>query len=112
MAGRVSPFRVTIDPELCTLCQKCLKACPVYAIDKEGVEHHAINSYCNRCGDCFDACPSGAIDYTVLGYKPSANGSRILFLISAWLVGGAVSLLFVPAALLRILHSLGLFFGG
>lgn len=110
LVGRANPFRVTIDPEICTRCGQCLKVCPIYAIDEKGVNEYQILSYCNRCGDCFPACPSGAIDYTILGRKPSANLARIFFLISAWLIGGSVSLLFVPAAMLRVFHGLTPFF--
>lgn len=105
-AGRLNPFRVTIDPAVCTSCGQCLKACPIYAIDQEGVKNHQISSYCNRCGDCFEACPTGAIDYTVLDQKPQGINSRVLFLISAWLIGGSISLLFVPNAFLRIFHAM------
>jgi len=101
LVGRISPFRVSIRPDLCTLCGQCLKACPVYAIDAEGVKEHKISSYCNRCGDCFDACPTGAIDYTIRGLAPGTPLPRILFLVSAWLIGGSVSLLFVPSAMLK-----------
>ena len=112
IAGRVSPFRVTIDPNICTLCQQCMKVCPMYAIDEQGVKEHKVSSYCNRCGDCFDACPTGAIDYSILGKKQAGVNPRILFLISAWLVGGSVSLLFVPQAGLRIFHSILLIWRG
>ena len=48
-----------------------------------------------------DACPTGAIDYTVGWRKPIAlppGLGRALFLLSAWLVAGSVSLLIVPEA--------------
>ncbi|PIU40588.1 MAG: hypothetical protein COT00_00925, partial [Candidatus Omnitrophica bacterium CG07_land_8_20_14_0_80_50_8] len=67
LVGRLNLFRVTIDPDTCTLCQQCLKVCPVYAIDAKGVLEHKVSSNCNRCGDCFDACPTGAIDYSIVG---------------------------------------------
>jgi len=104
IVGRISPFRVSINPEVCTLCQQCLKACPIYAIDATGVKEHKISSYCNRCGDCFDACPTGAIDYSIGKRLSGTPLPRILFLISAWLIGGSVSLLFVPSAILKIIR--------
>jgi len=106
LMGRGNLFRVSINPSVCTLCEQCLKACPIYAIDLKGVREHKISDHCNRCGDCFDACPTGAIDYSILGKLNDTPIPRVLFLIAAWLVGGGVSLLFVPQALVRIFHSL------
>lgn len=109
LIGRTNLFRVTINPARCTLCQQCLEACPIYAIDAKGVKEHKISDYCNRCGDCFDACPTGAINYSVMGKMSDTQVPRVLFLLAAWLVGGGVSLLFVPRALMRIFHSLPFF---
>jgi len=103
--GRANPFRVTIRPELCTQCQICLKACPIFAIEPQGLKGHAISPYCNRCGECLDVCPTEAIRYTLLG---SAWDSRLLFLYCGLTVGGAVGGLFVPGLLSRWLQALGI----
>ena len=103
--GRINPYRVVIDPARCTQCQLCLRACPTFAIEREGLARHQVLPYCNRCGECMDVCRSGAIDYAVAGQQRlgiPASWGRPLFLLSAWLIGGTVSLLFVPEALVRI----------
>jgi hypothetical protein len=48
-----------------------------------------------------DACPTGAIDYSsTLHLAPGFE--RIAFLLSAWLVAGSISLIFVPDVLLKL----------
>ncbi len=49
-------------PVVCTLCGKCVEACPNHAlkINKSGY----LSLYpelCNHCGDCVDACPFDVI---------------------------------------------------
>ena len=90
--GKINPYRVTIIKDKCTRCFRCVAVCPTFAIDKEGVHNFQVSPYCNRCGECMDVCSSGAIDYS----------NRTLFLLSVWLVGGSVSLLFVPEVLLKL----------
>ncbi len=102
--GRMNPYRVRIAPERCTQCQRCVVVCPTFAIERDSLARHQVLAYCNRCGECMDACPTGAIDYAIvdqerLGIPPRLP--RALFLLSAWLVGGTVSLLCVPEALVK-----------
>ena len=111
LVGNLNPFRVKIDPALCTHCKKCVIVCPVFAIDPYGTGDQTVSSYCNRCGECSDVCPSGAIDYTLAWAQNKPAYARPFFLVSAWIVGGAVSLLFVPSAMLKIAHWFFGFFG-
>ena len=47
-----------IDPDKCTACGRCRKACPVEAIIGEKKVPHLIEqSKCNKCGICLETCP-------------------------------------------------------
>ncbi|MBN1837321.1 MAG: 4Fe-4S binding protein [Spirochaetales bacterium] len=55
-------FLYEIDPEICTGCGICRKACPVQAITGERKVAHVIHQeICTRCGTCYAKCPFGAI---------------------------------------------------
>lgn len=52
----------TIDPELCTGCLVCGRACPAGAITGEKNEPHVIDeALCDRCGICAAMCKFNAI---------------------------------------------------
>ncbi len=52
----------TIDPELCTTCGLCKKACPVAAITGEKDVVHVIDQdKCIKCGICRETCPFDAV---------------------------------------------------
>jgi len=48
-----------IDPDRCTGCGSCARACPAKAITGEKKEAHIIDrELCIRCGACLSACPA------------------------------------------------------
>lgn len=52
----------TIDPEKCTGCGICARACSTSAISGDKKEAHVINQgLCIKCGVCFDSCKFGAV---------------------------------------------------
>jgi hypothetical protein len=56
-----SDLKPQVTAEKCTACKKCVKSCPVRAIeihDKVAVIDYAL---CYGCGECVAACPYGAI---------------------------------------------------
>jgi ferredoxin-type protein NapH len=63
--NRTSLFRMVVDDNKCTLCNKCLRDCPV-----DIKIYEAPNSpECIRCLKCIDSCQFGAVDYKFVGKK-------------------------------------------
>jgi len=51
-----------IDPEACTGCVRCMKACSTGAISGEKKEPHTIDQLkCEKCGICLEVCEFGAV---------------------------------------------------
>jgi ferredoxin-type protein NapH len=65
VAGKVSPYRVGIDPETCVRCGLCARACPTMSIDEAALAagKPAVLSTCTRCGECVTVCPKRAARY-------------------------------------------------
>ncbi|MFX0133084.1 MAG: ATP-binding protein [Candidatus Hodarchaeota archaeon] len=59
---RQSNFAPKNDPELCVLCENCLKICPVEAISHSSDDKMITNyDMCIGCGLCASNCPENAI---------------------------------------------------
>jgi NADH-quinone oxidoreductase subunit F len=58
-------IELRIDPETCTKCKACLKACPAEAISLVGEGEDAVyvidQALCTKCRSCVAACRTGSI---------------------------------------------------
>ena len=63
-AGQCKALKVySIDPDKCTGCTACTRACPVDAITGEKRQAHIIDGEkCIRCGACYAKCKFNAIE--------------------------------------------------
>lgn len=52
---------VTFNPDICSGCSNCIKACPTKAIRLYNDNPTCISEKCIRCGECLRVCPTGAI---------------------------------------------------
>ena len=67
-----SLVRYEIDPDLCTMCDKCREVCKVFAVEgqkkepyKAGFTPYRIRQKrCTHCGECIKVCPEGAVVVT------------------------------------------------
>ena len=49
-----------INTSECGVCELCIEACPLGAIEKKGYKI-VIHEECDDCGECVEVCPLGCI---------------------------------------------------
>jgi len=71
--NKASLFRMAVDDEKCTLCDKCTKDCPV----EISIYKSANSPDCVRCLKCVSSCKFGAISYEFLGKREVSPDLRV-----------------------------------
>ena len=106
LTNRINVFDVRIDPDICTNCKRCVKACPTLSITEESVRAGRPLMSCMKCGTCVDVCPSGAAAFHVRGTPvgESRNFKRLLFLYVAFLFLATFSAGMIQDGLSRIIR--------
>lgn len=73
--------KVTIDPDLCRGCGRCVRDCPATALElsREGRGFRLIHyrDRCAYCGQCEESCPHGAVRL-VPDFEPAAPDRELL----------------------------------
>lgn len=127
LLGRLNPYRIRIDRNRCTGCNRCIEACPTFSITNESMASGRATSTCSLCGKSVDDCPDGAIVYAFGGLPPVGErvretpssvwhraarypfslvgelaDARTMFIFTAILFRGILSGSFVPMAFWRV----------
>jgi uncharacterized Fe-S center protein len=56
-----SALKPKVDPKACTFCGKCLKWCPVEAVEERGGKAFIVSERCIGCGECLAVCRFDAV---------------------------------------------------
>lgn len=63
---------------LCTLCGRCIAACPNSVHSFQNKKHHLDRALCHSCGLCIQACP-GSSEYRSAGVLRLPTGRRDVY---------------------------------
>lgn len=87
LSNKVTPFIVKIDKNVCTECFKCVDACPLFALTRDGIKEGTVSMFCSKCGKCVDTCTKNAIHLGIQGVPAGTmkTFSRNLFLFVSFL---------------------------
>lgn len=84
--NKVNAFDIRVNAGRCVQCGRCMRACPVFAIDGESIAQGGTRITCMKCGKCVDVCPKKAISFHVKGtsFSTGRDACRVLFLYPAF----------------------------
>lgn len=90
LVSLVSPTRISRNPDLCTNCGACTRACP------NRIPVHKKNAVCSgectACFDCVDACPvDGALEMTAGKTRKVSKLVYAVIIIAAFYFAGEVA---------------------
>ncbi|MBN2541265.1 4Fe-4S binding protein [bacterium] len=77
LTGKINLFKIKIDRDKCTGCERCISVCPTFSMTKDSMAEGKAMFTCVRCGACMEACPEGAIDLGIIGV-PFTSGNHPL----------------------------------
>jgi ferredoxin-type protein NapH len=103
--SKLNPFKVAIDRTKCNECKKCVRDCPMMAINEKTLAKGETKITCSRCGKCIDNCPQHAIYFNIKGTKIglNANIKKMIFLYSIFFITLYFGAQFIQQFIYRIL---------
>ena len=86
-------------------CNLCVKTCPTFSIDEEGVKKGKPKITCAKCGKCVDTCPKEAVSFHIKGTPLSVNyeKARLMFIYPAFLFLAIMGSGMITGAIYRVL---------
>lgn len=76
----VSPFRLEIDKNTCTLCMQCTPICRYDALKLTDIQNKKPAITCTLCGDCLASCKDNSIRYRFVNATPKQAKNLYLFI--------------------------------
>ncbi len=73
--SKINLFGLKIDRGICKECNRCIDACPTFALTRESLERGEPAIGCSKCGACIESCAEGAIGFSARGV-PFVPGGR------------------------------------
>ncbi|MGM0452024.1 MAG: [Fe-Fe] hydrogenase large subunit C-terminal domain-containing protein [Thermodesulfobacteriota bacterium] len=97
---------VTFEPQYCTGCTKCVRACPTRAIRIREAKAVHFSELCIGCSECIRVCPEGAV-YSALTARKPVIGKYAVAIVSPVLYAQFPATM--PCDVLTALKNLGFY---
>ena len=83
LLGRLSPWRIRVDKNMCSNCGACEKICRWRAITPESRKEGKTLLRCSLCRDCVGACGKKAITLYCAGLAPESSARLFVALLAS-----------------------------
>jgi polyferredoxin len=104
--NKLNAFEVRVDTGKCVQCGICVRECPTFSLDTDGIAQGKTALTCVKCGKCVDTCPKKAPYFHIKGTPLASNGEtkRRLFLYPAFIFLFTMAGGFTQDAIIRVIR--------